>query len=334
MKNGFGFDQYTAFAQRVNAAALAEDRHDEIINPIDLLPEILELYENGFRKGLSTGWSSFDEYFTVRAGEMTIITGYPGSGKSCWLDNLMINLPRKDGWRWAVFSAENYPVARHVASLTEIHTGKPFRRGPTPRMSADVAEESVKWLNEHFQFIQPRGDGYSLDRIVQAAIQLSDIDALVIDPWNELDHSRPPLMREDEFISVSLTKLRWFARTAEIHIFVIAHPAKYVRQKGEARPVPSLNEVKGASEWFAKADNGLAVWRDEKDTVGATEVHIQKIRFREVGRAGGVVALLYDRVTGRYSDPNHKKSVEELEQQLQKAVDRGWLTAREPGEEG
>lgn len=311
MKQGFGFDQYAAMCQKISVDTLKDAHWEEIIRPADLLGEINQMHEKGFRKGHSVGWRSFDEYFTVRTGEMTVITGYPGSGKSCFLDNVMVNLARKDNWTWAVFSAENYPISRHVVNLAEIYSGKPFRKGPTERMTLKETELSVNWLDAHFRFIQPKEDRYSLDRIVQAAIQIEDIDALVVDPWNELDHSRPKEMREDEFISVSLTKLRWFARMAAVAVFVVAHPAKYIRQPGQSRPVATLNEIKGASEWFAKADNGISVWRDETDSTGATDVHIQKIRFREVGRAGGVVRLYYDRVTGRYSDPNHKPTIED-----------------------
>ncbi len=288
MKNGFGFDQYAAMCQQISADVLKtqEERWDEIVGPLDILPEIEDRYDNGFKPGLSTGWSTLNEYYTVRGGEFTVITGYPGSGKSSWLDNVMINLSRAHQWKWAVFSAENYPISRHVSGLMEIHSGKPFRKGPTPRMNRTEMIESAGWLHDHFKFIQPKEGRYSLDRIVQAAIQLADVNALVIDPWNELDHSRPSALREDEFISISLTKLRWFARMAEVAVFVVAHPTKYVRQPGQARPVPSLNEIKGASEWYAKADNGISVWRDETDRTGATEIHVQKIRFREVGRAG------------------------------------------------
>lgn len=320
MRTGFGWDQYATMC-KVRADAGLEPVWDELIGPEDVRLEIEEMYQNGFRQGFSTGWTSLDPLYTVRKGEFTVITGYPGSGKSSWLDGLMINLARSRKWKWAVFSAENYPVSRHIAGLAEIYSGKPFRKGPTDRMTRDELNLSLKWLQQLFRFIRPKEDRYSLDRIVQTAISFQDVDALVIDPWNELDHSRPRDMREDEFISVSLTKLRWFARMAEIHIFVVAHPAKYVRQKGEPRPVATLNDVKGASEWYAKADNGLSVWRDETDTSGATDVHVQKIRFREVGRAGAVVRLYYDRVTGRFSDPSHKTTIDELVAQQNLGLD-------------
>ena len=35
---------------------------------------------------------SLDEYYTVRPGEFTVLTGIPNSGKSNWLDALNVNL--------------------------------------------------------------------------------------------------------------------------------------------------------------------------------------------------------------------------------------------------
>lgn len=315
MRHGIDFAAYLKMTKQIEEAE--PPSVDELSRPETHRAEIFGLFESGYRRGISTGWRCFDELFTVRHGELTVITGIPGHGKSSWLDNLMVHLSQNSGWHWAVFSAENYPIARHVSGLMEIYSGKPFSRGPSDRMTPTEVELSLKWVDSYFQFIQPREDSYSLNRIVQLAAQVPNLDALVIDPWNELDHSRPKDMREDEHISVSLSKLRWLARTANIHVFVVAHPAKYIRQKGEAKPVITLNEVKGASEWYAKADNGISVWRDEGQRDSPSEIHIQKIRFREVGRVG-MATLYYDRTTGRFIDPNQRPTIEDYVSRMER----------------
>ena len=42
----------------------------------------------------------------VVPGELTIITGVPNSGKSEWIDALMVNLADKFGWRFGVCAME------------------------------------------------------------------------------------------------------------------------------------------------------------------------------------------------------------------------------------
>jgi len=150
----------------------------------------------------------------------------------------------------------------------------------------------------------------------------------VIDPWNELDHARPSRLREDEYISVSLSRVRDFARANNVHIFVVAHPAKVLRDKNGKYPVPTMFDVNGASEWNAKADNGICVWRDMLDPDYGTDIHVQKVRFREAGKAGGGCNLNYDMVTGRFTDPNQRPTIDEL-----MARPETKFRLREPGED-
>lgn len=47
----------------------------------------------------------------VVPGELTIITGVPNSGKSEWIDALLVNLAEQHGWSFALCSMEK--KARH-----------------------------------------------------------------------------------------------------------------------------------------------------------------------------------------------------------------------------
>src|SRR5690606_29330747 len=61
----------------------------------DLSADIDTLYENGWQRGLDTGWREVDELYTVRPGELTVITGIPNSGKALALDT---PVPTPSGW--------------------------------------------------------------------------------------------------------------------------------------------------------------------------------------------------------------------------------------------
>ena len=45
-------------------------------------------------------------HIQVVPGELTIITGVPNSGKSEWIDALMVNLSDQFGWRFGLCSME------------------------------------------------------------------------------------------------------------------------------------------------------------------------------------------------------------------------------------
>lgn len=264
------------------------------------------LYQQGVIRGLAPGWRTLHPYYTVRPGEWTVVTGVPSSGKSNLVDALVVNLAREHEWKFAIFSPENQPVENHVSRLIEHYTRTPFRDGPTARMSLNQMHDAREWVHGHFRIILPPDDAdWTIQNILERArilIRRHGVNGIVIDPWNELEHSRPREMSETEYVSKSLKAIRQFARRNFVHIWLIAHPTKLYRNKDGEYPIPTLYDISGSSHWYNKADNGLVVYRDFRTPDSPiVEIHIKKIRFREVGRIG-VVKLRYDVPTGGYFD--------------------------------
>lgn len=269
---------------------------EHIANDIDLL------YTSGKERGISTGWHTLDWFYTVRPGELTILTGVPAHGKSTFMDALMVNLANSQNWSFAVCSPENLPIARHCASLLEKLIGSPFFEGPMPRITSAELAEGKKFLASHFYFVMPAEDKMTIEHILALALALvkqKGIQALVIDPWNEIDHSRASNLSETEYVSKCLTSIRRFARLYNVHVFLIAHPAKLQRDKNGKYPVPSGYDISGSAHFRNKADNLLCIWRDI-ETDDPTDVHIQKVRFKEVGQPG-LISLQFHKASGRYS---------------------------------
>src|SRR5688500_6049465 len=100
------------------------------ISPFDLAKRLGTLWKSGLPSGFKTGWRPLDPYYTVVPGQLTIVTGWPGSGKSEWVDALAVNL-LDAGWGFAFFSPENQPYELHLAKLAVKCSGKPFGAGPT-----------------------------------------------------------------------------------------------------------------------------------------------------------------------------------------------------------
>lgn len=285
----------------------------------DVEDKLDELYYKGLRKGYSTGFESLDEYYTVVPGQWTVVTGIPGHGKSNVLDSIMVNLAKNDDWRFGIFSPENQPIARHFANIMEKYVGSPFDIGRHGRITEEQKEDGKKWLKEHFSIILPEEDAnWSVDGVLELAkvlVYRKGMKGLVIDPWNELDHSRPNNQTETEYVSSVLTKIRQFARNYDVHVWLVAHPAKLYKDKDGKYPVPTPYDISGSAHYRNKADNALTVWRNVgHDDQTVSDVHVQKIRFKEVGKVG-LCSLRCDPISSCFYDDidqgKRRKSLED-----------------------
>lgn len=275
-----------------------------IVTLSELYPELERLYRSGIQPGEHTGWDSLTAHYRPRAGEWTMLTGAPGSGKSTFLDALLMNLALGSHWRFALFSPEQMPLQQHAAQLLELWQGQPFSPGPTERMTWGDVKEGIETLGDYFKFLQPEEGDLSVDgilKLARACVTRYGINGLVIDPWNEIEHSRPEYMSETEYIGQSLTKLRRFARHYNLHIWILVHPTKLQKNTDGSYPVASPYDAAGSAHWFNKADMILSIWRNKTNPDAPVEIHTQKVRFRENGSLG-VAKLYYDRVTGRLSE--------------------------------
>lgn len=272
-------------------------------DPAELSKRVGELYEKGLPPGDSTGWASVDALYTVAPGQLTIVTGWPSSGKSEWVDALLINLARK-GWRHAIYSPENAPTQLHVSKLIEKLVGKPFREGPTERMTREELDKGAAWINQRFGIIEPSEDvGHSVAEILEEADGVlkerrATKRGLVLDPWNELEHWRPQGMTETEYVSKTLAVIRRWARRTETHVWLVAHPKNVAREGGKL-PIPRLDHVSGSQHFWNKSDCGLTVWRELESPSDDVEIHVSKVRFKHIGRPG-MARLGWVRACGRY----------------------------------
>lgn len=276
----------------------------------DFEDDIDDIYENGFEPGKSTGFTQLDQYYTVKQSEWTLVTGIPGHGKSSFLDGILINMAKIHGWSTAIFSPENQPISRHYADLIQKAAGKTMNKDVYDKSFILQKEEYNKYKNfikQHFKIILPKEEGgnWSLKGILNLAAQSvyrHGIKIVVIDPWNEIEHQRPAGMNEVDYISYALTEIRRFARKYKVHVYIVAHPKVMVKDRDGKYPVPTPYDVSGGAHWRNKADNILTVYRNvgliDEDI---TDIHIQKIRFRENGRVG-VYSIRTHRITHAFVD--------------------------------
>lgn len=255
----------------------------------DMYEEIVNWFENGYPEGVPAGIEGFDDLLKFLEGQLTLVTGIPGSGKDEFVNDLIAQLAKNHGWGWGIVGFEE-PPAFHVTKLMEKFTRKSFafRKDPEHRMSAMEFEWAALMIDRFIHHVNIDVIGGTLDDVLQKLEELVKkfgIKGAVINPWNCLDHKIPAGYSETQYVSESLTKIVNFARRSGTHVILIAHPTKIHKNKDTGKyEVPTLYHISGSAHFFNKTHNGICVWRDFETNV--VDVYVQKVKWSWTGKIG------------------------------------------------
>lgn len=268
----------------------------EYRSPSAIADAITHLYTTGLPPGDSTGYKTLDQHITIAPGYWTAITGIPSEGKSTFMDNLMVNL-MKQGWKFIVFSAETQPMAVYLSNILETLTRRPFRAKYANRMEPERIARAMDWLEDKLILCSAADDdvtGFRLPTINSLMGVTEDMlkgdwkeapkVGVVLDPWNEMDHTPISGMNETQMTNHELALWRqWIRKMKVVHGFIVAHPSKPQKDRdGNFKPV-TLYDISGSSAWKNKADQGIVIRRPSD---GMMEVDVEKVRLRHIGKAG------------------------------------------------
>lgn len=251
--------------------------------------DVLDIYHGKGPQPLTTGFKELDKAFKYIPGQFIAITGIPNHGKSRVIDQFAVQTARLRDEKWGFFSPET-GEANHIVDLCEIWVGQPFHDGPTHRMTEAELMSAMAWLNERIFLLGAVDHTPSIDWLLErarAAVIRYGVTNIVIDPYNEIEASRPDKLTETEFISQLISKCKQFGKRHGCTIWMIIHPTK-LKAHGEGKePIPGLYDLAGSAHWRNKADAGLVVYRDYEEEV--TYVISKKIRRQPIcGRPGSV----------------------------------------------
>jgi twinkle protein len=266
---------------------------------------VLDLYNGKGPQPLTTGFPEFDLAFRYMHGQFIAVTGIPNHGKSRWIDQVAVQTARLREEKWAFFSPETGDE-NHIADLCEIWAGNPFFDGPTPRMTEREVMIAMAWLNERIFLLGAVEHTPSIDWLLErarAAVIRYGVKNIVIDPYNELEASRPERQTETEFVSQLISKCKRFAKHHECTIWMVIHPTKLRGGEDGKDPIPGLYDLAGSAHWRNKADAGLVVYRDYEKA--ATFVISKKIRRQPMCGRPGTVRFEFIGADRRFKDvPN------------------------------
>jgi len=269
---------------------------ENVVTLKDINDELEEFIHEGFKPGYQIGLNNFDSIFSTYTGQFITVTGVPSSGKSDFVDRMVVGYYLKYGWKTAFASPENKP--------TFLHTHKLIRKlgGWMPSkddIGTDRWNNIISKVNDNFYFIE--NERYDLDAVLAKGAELvkrKGIKCLVIDPYNKVKMQGASSMSIPDATMEYLTRVEAFAKKYDVLVIIVAHPTKMYKKEDGTIDEPTMYSIKGGGEWYDASYHGLLVHRNyEQKTV---KVKVLKVKFQNLGENQAEAHFKWDHISGDY----------------------------------
>jgi len=213
----------------------------------DLITDVKNYYRNEKNSGFSLGFQKTDEdsNFLCKRGELTILTGSSGSGKTTFLSQVMLNLMHYTNV--LIASMEMRPVIQIAKMIQQTGIKNPSDQ--------DIEDFCNNYKNKLWLF---NAQGTTTEDDLVASLhfgkKVHDCDVFVIDSLMKVDS-----IAEDDYGSQKkfLNKISCIARDLGIHIFLVAHTKKLADES----IVPDASHILGSSHIRNLSDNIICLHR-------------------------------------------------------------------------
>lgn len=269
----------------------------------DVKKQMDESFRKGKARGLTTHIPAVDKHFSWKVGELTCVTGYAQNGKTEFTLYLMLLMALYEGWRWIVYSPENYPADELFDTLIHTYIGESVDPAYANQMPFREYERGQEFINEHFTYIYP-GEVHTPEVIreyVAYWLAKKKYHGTLKDPWNKMTHLF--MGREDQYLASQFPLEQKVARENQICSIIAAHPRSPGFKKGDSYDAPSQYQLSGGAMWDNMFDNILCVHRpeylnDKSSTI--TQFHSLKIKKQKLVGIPGMVEFDFERRSNRY----------------------------------
>jgi twinkle protein len=260
----------------------------------DIEDEVTDFVRNGFKRGFQVGLPNFDNIFSTYTKQFITVTGIPSSGKSDFVDQMVVGYNREYQWKTAFASPENAPTFLHAHKLMRKVWGDMPSKGDIGR---DKWNKVADHVNDNFFFIDM--ERYTLESVLRKGAELvkrKGIKCLVIDPYNKVRDVDSNTDDVNRYTMEYLTKIETFAKKYDVLVFIVAHPTKMYKTQDGKIEEPTMYNIKGGGEWYDASYHGLLVHRDYDNKT--TKVKVLKCKFQNLGENGAEAYFTWEPRSG------------------------------------
>ncbi len=215
---------------------------------------------------------------------------------------LLLTKSIMDGWKWAVFSPENYPADDFYDDLIEMYVGQHVSDFYSNKMPEHKYLEACQFIDEHIIFIYPEENHTitSLHERFESLIIEFGIDGVVVDPYNQIDKEVSATTEQE--VANFMKAANRFAKFYNIIYNIVIHPKNLSLPKGEDFKAADMKDLAGGAMWGNMAFDIISVHRPEwfiDRTNPKVVVVTQKIKRKRTGGQQGECVYYHDFMRSR-----------------------------------
>ena len=221
--------------------------HLEIKRPSEYLDAVEQYFAEDLTGGLELPFKKTVDDFKIRMGEVTLVTGYSGHGKSAWLNQCMLGLMKQE--KTMIASFEMLPKAT---------LGRMCQQTGEAMPNYEYIKDFLSKLEHNLYLYDPEGETTSekvLEVIYYCAEKLG-VKLMVIDSLMKCGINEDDLNKQKAFTN----KLAVACRDLDIHLFLVAHSRKTSSDYEHARKL----DVAGSANITNLVDNVISVHRNKQ----------------------------------------------------------------------
>lgn len=269
-------------------------------------------------------------------GDVTVISGLSGAGKTSIIDFFILNAVQRD-YKCAVWSGELQDF-RFQAWIDQMAAGPNFVRQKEGYDNLFYAPKEIctkihQWLgNRLFLYNNDYGNRFSqIFADIKECVEQNGVQLVVVDNLMSLQLDSY-LGEKNERQTGFINDLKDFAKKKNIHIILVCHPRKEM-----ANTLLRKESIAGTADLTNLADNVLIIHRvgrdfskRAKDFLGKYELErlegfdsaIEVCKNRSLGVMDFWIGLYYDKMSRRYKNTMSEHLVYGWQEDLD--IDGGW----------